>query len=942
MNLRRLPHLLFLAIAAMVSACSTTPTSVVSPPAASTARATIADAEQVRPWRLYTRPPNRLFGLMLEQGSLDAVPDVAPMVEYQQQRMLERTANTAFRKAAPAWEELGPNTNLGRVIEISFHPQNSNIVYVASPGGGVYKSIDGGVSWTKLSGLPYQPVNSIAINPLNPNVIYFATGHFSGGGSDLLAMGVYKSTDAGATFSLLPVTVPTTTSTDWLRVTRVIAHPTVPNLVFAGTTTGFFVSEDAGVTWAKVSGASTYDISIDPFDPTHILRGKFDGSVSYSTDTGRTWAQVEIVPPDTTTNTRTRVKFAKSTPRVVYASVDQNDGEIHKSTDGGLTWAMVSAPAHLSTQGFHTNQLWVSPVDPNHLISGGVDLYKSTNGGATFTKISNWQLNSQQTGAGVAPDTPHADHNAVASPPDYSEANPAFFVGTDGGLFSTTNARSVTTSAWTKNGGGLSITQFVGAAGKRSATGVDTLVGGTQDNGTLLNIGYAGWNRIAGGDGGFAVTDPTEDYVFGEFQNGVVFRYGPAGLRAICTGILDADPDSCGAASTLKLNFYSPLEIDSASRLYLGGNALWRTVNPKGAATWTSVKPAVAGTTSGTKSSNYINAMSIQQGSTTLAIVGHNDGQIFRTTNLSATTPTWASLGTTGLPTGRAVGALYIDADDANRIYVGFTGYNNNNLWRTDNGGTSWQNISTGLPPGSIYAITRHPQAKDRVFVGTIWGMYGSINAGLTWPSINDGPATTRISRLFWLGNSTLVAGTFGNGMYRANVPLSIVTPPNTVVEFYHPILDNYFITADPVEQAAVDAGAAGAEWARTGNTFKAGGPNLVCRFYGNARANPATGTIYGPNSHFYTVDTAECAGLKAAQNPVAKSWFFESNDFATSPSVNQTCAAGRVPVYRAYNDGFARGVDSNHRITSSLASINQVVSRGWKNEGVVMCAPGS
>ena len=225
MNLRRLPHLLLFAIAAMVSACSTTPTSVVSPPAASTSRATIADAEQVRPWRLYTRPPNRLFGLMLEQGSLDAVPDVAPMVEYQQQRMRERASNNALRKAAPAWEELGPNNNLGRVIEISFHPQNSHIVYVASPGGGAYKSIDGGVSWTKLSGLPYQPVNSIAINPLNPNVIYFATGHFSGGGSDLLAMGVYKSTDAGATFSLLPVTVPTTTSTDWLRVTRVIAHP---------------------------------------------------------------------------------------------------------------------------------------------------------------------------------------------------------------------------------------------------------------------------------------------------------------------------------------------------------------------------------------------------------------------------------------------------------------------------------------------------------------------------------------------------------------------------------------------------------------------------------------------------------------------------------------------------------------------------------------------
>ena len=160
------------------------------------------------------------------------------------------------------------------------------------------------------------------------------------------------------------------------------------------------------------------------------------------------------------------------------------------------------------------------------------------------------------------------------------------------------------------------------------------------------------------------------------------------------------------------------------------------------------------------------------------------------------------------------------------------------------------------------------------------------------------------------------------------------------VVEYYHPVLDNYFMTADPVEQAAVDAGAAGAEWRRTGGTFKAGGTTQVCRFYGNNNTNPATGTRYGPNSHFYTADAAECAGLKAAYNAAAKSWSFESNDFSTTPAVNAGCPAGLVPVFRAYNNGFARGVDSNHRITSSQAAIADVIQRGWISEGVVMCAP--
>lgn len=159
------------------------------------------------------------------------------------------------------------------------------------------------------------------------------------------------------------------------------------------------------------------------------------------------------------------------------------------------------------------------------------------------------------------------------------------------------------------------------------------------------------------------------------------------------------------------------------------------------------------------------------------------------------------------------------------------------------------------------------------------------------------------------------------------------------VVEYFNPDLNNYFITADPVEQAFVDTGAVG-RWQRTGNTFATGGPNQVCRFGGNSNVNPATGTFYGPNSHFYTADPAECAGLKALFTPNAKSWKFESNDFLTTPAVNGTCPAPLVPVYRAYNNGFARGIDSNHRITSNRADYLQTVAAGSIAEGVVMCAP--
>lgn len=161
----------------------------------------------------------------------------------------------------------------------------------------------------------------------------------------------------------------------------------------------------------------------------------------------------------------------------------------------------------------------------------------------------------------------------------------------------------------------------------------------------------------------------------------------------------------------------------------------------------------------------------------------------------------------------------------------------------------------------------------------------------------------------------------------------------DVVVEFYNTDLDHYFITADANEAAAIDNGSAGPGWSRTGNSFRSGGNTSVCRFYGSLSP--------GPNSHFYTVDAAECAGLKqlqASTPDTEKRWNFESLDFVSTPPVtggiNGVCPSGTAPVYRAYNNGFAKGIDSNHRITSSLTAIQQVVDRGWINEGVVMCAP--
>jgi mono/diheme cytochrome c family protein len=184
-------------------------------------------------------------------------------------------------------------------------------------------------------------------------------------------------------------------------------------------------------------------------------------------------------------------------------------------------------------------------------------------------------------------------------------------------------------------------------------------------------------------------------------------------------------------------------------------------------------------------------------------------------------------------------------------------------------------------------------------------------------------------------------------GAVLLSVPLSgtgtpaqaITTPADTVVEYYNPDLEHYFITAGAGEQGFIDSGSVG-RWLRTGVTFKSGGPAQVCRFYGNGAKNPATGNQYGPNSHFYTADSGECDTLKRQFSASAKSWSFESLDFRTTASIGGACPAALVPIYRAYNNGFAKGEDSNHRITSDLAAYQQLLTLGWNGEGIVMCAP--
>lgn len=223
--------------------------------------------------------------------------------------------------------------------------------------------------------------------------------------------------------------------------------------------------------------------------------------------------------------------------------------------------------------------------------------------------------------------------------------------------------------------------------------------------------------------------------------------------------------------------------------------------------------------------------------------------------------------------------------------------------------------------------------------------IFGPLSAGSFVENVNSGPvAFVPPPPGTWVLAMVL---TEYSGLHHVNdgfvlrdwftfvAPVVIGPADAGVIEFHNVILDHYFLTDDAGEAAGIDLGSAGPGWVRTGYGFNSGGNVSVCRFYGSVSP--------GPNSHFFTADEGECAYLRQLQATTPASlprWNFEEYDFASTPTLNGLCPSPLVPVYRAYNNGLARGIDSNHRIGTSLAAMQQVVARGWTLEGIVMCAP--
>jgi hypothetical protein len=572
-------------------------------------------------------------------------------------------------------------------------------------------------------------------------------------------------------------------------------------VMLVATTTGLLRSSDAArAVWTKVLDGRVADVRFDPRDNERaVAGGAIGGEAWHSTDGGQTWTPAAH---DGTWLGRVELAYAASNPDIVYASVQMANGEIWRSVDGGATYrprrtrtATGTAAPYLGEQGWYANAIWAGdPADANLVVVGGVNLWRSTDGGDVLAEISTWQAH---------PDSAHADQHAIAAHPGFGHDNRTVFFGNDGGVCVARDLDAVGreptppyTQGWTELANAFGVTQFYGGAGNPAS---GTIIGGAQDNGTLRydsKQGTEGWTPIFGGDGGWCAADPTDPNVFyGEYTFLNIHRNTDGGATEDTRGdryitgqffnlderewdwkpvphrIPDAKPEPNRPMQAL---FIAPFVLDpnEPDRILAGGRSLWRTNDAKtpntttSGPTWASIKDPIGDPA--TKRLE-ISAIAIAAGHSDTVWVGHVNGAVFHTDNATATAPTWRQVTSAAFPSPRYCSRITVHPTDKNLVYVAFAAYARENLWLTPDGGVTWRDLSATLPTAPVRAIAVHPRRTSFVYAGTEVGLFASEDGGTTWTPTNQGPTSCSIDDLFWMGED-LISVTHGRGMFRIDL----------------------------------------------------------------------------------------------------------------------------------------------------------------------------
>jgi hypothetical protein len=665
--------------------------------------------------------------------------------QYQEQLIHKSTSGN--------WTSLGPTSStggyagIGRVNCIAFHPSDLNTFWVGTPAGGLWKTSNGGNSWTVLTDDNAVLGVSAIVIPTDyaiSNTIYIGTGDRDA--FDNVSVGVLKSSDGGSTWSSTGLTF---SPGNWEEVNAMLILPGNNNTIYTATTDGLYKTVNAGVSWTKLNSYEFIDIEFKPGNSTYIYASTTEGKIYRSTNGGSSFS----VEYNGTASGATRIELAVSPNNTsyVYALVaNDNYGlkSVMRSSNSGGSYTNIYNNLNLlgwdadgldaGGQGWYDLALAVDPNNANVVYCGGINTWKSTNGGTSWTLANHW------SGWGTSSQTVHADKHALV----FQNSTSKLFECNDGGVYYTNNGTS-----WTDKSNGIVNSQIYRLSCAQTVSNSTLL--GLQDNGTKLQKTNATFEDVVSGDGTNCIISHTSyttqyaAYVYGQI-------YRTTNLWNTAT---DIKPNNTGYGAWI-----TPYIMDPNNHLtiYAGYENVWKSTNQGN--NWTEI--------SSINTSDNLRSMAIAPSNTQYLYVADYD-DIWRTSNGGTN---WINV-TGSLPVGSAsIKSIAVKSDDPNTAWITFSGYNSYGVYRTSNAGASWTNISSGLPSIPVNVIVQNKQntVEVELYAGTDFGVYMKFGSA-DWQLFNSGMPKVVVTDLdIYYGTTPLEnelrAATYGRGLWESDL----------------------------------------------------------------------------------------------------------------------------------------------------------------------------
>jgi len=670
---------------------------------------------------------------------------------FNQKKLASFNKNANSPNVVGEWEPVGPFSHLntgswssgqGRVNVVQIDPSNPSTVYMGTPAGGIWKSVDSGDSWTALSdNLPQIGVSGIAVDYSNSNTIYIATGDKDG--SDTYSVGVLKSTDGGLTWNTTGLSFADTST----FAGDLLIHPTNNQILWCATSLGIYKTIDGGLNWTQVQSGN--------FAKGSIRLNTADSSIIYavsnnrfykSTNTGDSFTIITSGLPFS--SGRLLLDVTEANPNYIYilsATGSNLFQGIYRSTNGGTTWTKTSGTTDIfdgSTQAYYDLALAVSNTNENEIYTGCLNVWKSTNGGVSLTNVNNWS-------------SPNASSYTHADIHYLKFLGNKLYCGSDGGIYVSENGGIV----FTDKTAGAQISQFYKVSVSKQTSG--NLVGGLQDNGGhAFSSGV--WKNYYGADGMDAAISPAnQNLYYGFIQSGSSLY--------ISNNAGNSLGSSVSAPTGITGNWVTPLIVNSIGEVFSGFDKLYKL----NGSTW------VAQSTGSLGSGNL----------ELIAIDPTNDDNMFVVNGSSLYKSTNKGINFNLVYTAPgAITAIDVHSSNSNIIYITTTGTSGQAL-KSTNGGTSFANIAPGLPSiGKNTIVHQGRNSNNPLYLGTSLGVYYIDDTMSSWMPFDTNLPNVSVTDLeINLEDNKLIAATYGRGIWQTDIPVQIPNDDIKLVQIINP-----------------------------------------------------------------------------------------------------------------------------------------------------------